>query len=40
MASLTTEKSTLFLTSSRDLSMSGSLTCASFAPVGRNWLLW
>ena len=40
MASLITAKSTLFLTSSRALSMSGSLTWASLAPFGWNWLLW
>ena len=40
MASRISAKSTLFLTSSSALSMSGSLTWASLAPSGRNWLLW
>ena len=40
MASRIIEKSTLFLTSSIDLSTSVSLTWASLAPSGRNWLLW
>ena len=40
MASLMIAKSTLFLTSSSDVSMSGSLTRASLAPSGWNWLLW
>ena len=40
MASLITAKSTLFLTVSRASSIAGSLTWASFAPSGSNWLLW
>ena len=40
MASLMTSKSTLFLTVSSAASMPVSLTWASFAPSGSNWLLW